>query len=544
VLTCIAGGRVIDPAQGRDRVGDVWMRDGRIVEAPPGGRADESYDATGKIVMAGAIDIHSHIAGFNVNTARLLLPEHHRASAPRPAHTPLSSAGWSTFETGCRFAEMGFTTVVEPAVPPHYALHAHLELADIPVIDKAALAVLGNDDFLLGLMRAGESDAAVRDYVAWTIQSSRSLGIKVVNAGGAAAFKANVREFSLDDVVPYYGVSSRAIVKTLQHAVHDLGVPHPLHVHCNNLGIAGNVETAIATIAAAEGLPLHLAHLQFYAYGKEGPRKFSSAAPRLAEAVNGAKNVTVDVGQVMFGQTVTVSLDVLRQFNARNGASPKKWVIFDGDANGGGIVPYNYRANDFYNAVQWAAGLELFLLIDDPGQVFFTTDHPNGAPFTTYPEIFALLMSRDLRAQWIAKLPADAMAVTTLPSITREYTLNEIAVMTRMAPARLLGLKDRGHLAAGAVADVAVYEDIADRATMFRGAALVFKDGDLVVRDGALTHYRFGRALTVEPGHDRAIDRRMKDYYDQRYGLSDDVFKVPDAAIGRPDAFERVPCLS
>ena len=78
--------------------------------------------------------------------------------------------------------------------------------------------------------------------------------------------------------MPYYGVTSRAIVKTLQRAVHELGVPHPLHVHCNNLGMAGNVETALATIAAAEGLPLHLAHLQFYGYGKEGARGFSSAA--------------------------------------------------------------------------------------------------------------------------------------------------------------------------------------------------------------------------------------------------------------------------
>ena len=56
------------------------------------------------------------------------------------------------------------------------------------------------------------------------------------------------------------------------------------------------------TIAAAEDLPLHLAHLQFYAYGEEGPQGFSSAAPKLAEAVNAAKTVTIDVGQAMFGR--------------------------------------------------------------------------------------------------------------------------------------------------------------------------------------------------------------------------------------------------
>ena len=543
VLTRIKGGHVIDPANGRDGIGDVWIREGRIIAEPPDGtRANDSYDATGKIVMAGAIDIHSHVAGSNVNTARLLLPELHcDASVPRP-QTPLANADWGTFQTGCRYAAMGFTTVVEPAVAPEYALHAHLELADIPIIDKAILSVLGNDDYLLNLMHSGEGPSAVRDYVAWTLATSRALGIKVINAGGAMAFKSNVRAFSLDDVVPLYGVSSRAIVKTLQRAVHELGVPHPLHVHCNNLGLAGSAETALATIAAAEGLPLHLAHLQFYGYGKEGERRFSSAAAQVAEAVNAAKDVTIDVGQVMFGQTVTISSDVLRQFNARNQASPKKWLIFDGNANGGGVVPYNYRAKDFYNAVQWCVGLELFLLIDDPSRVFFTTDHPNGAPFTTYPDIFALLMDRELRASGVETLPPQVKEVTTLSSIRREYSLNEIATMTRAAPAKLLGLADRGHLGPGAVADVAVYTEDADKAKMFRAASLVFKDGDLVVRDGQVTYYRWGRALTVAPGHDAAIARRMHDYYAHRYGLPVNVMAVPATAIGRPHPFEQVPC--
>jgi formylmethanofuran dehydrogenase subunit A len=543
MLTRIAGGRVIDPMHGRDEVADIWIRDDRIVAPPPAGaRADATFDAKGKIVMAGAIDVHSHIAGWSVNTARLLLPEQRERAAARPAQTPLATRGWSTSETGRLYAQMGFTTVVEPAVLPHYALHAHLELADIPIIDKAALAVLGNDDFLLGLMRAGESAAAVRDYVAWTLETTRGLGIKVINAGGSAAFRQNVRQFSLDDVVPGYGVSSRQIVKTLQRAVHALGIAHPLHVHCNNLGMAGNVETALATIAAAEDLPMHFAHLQFYGYGRAGDRGFSSDAARLAEAVNAAKNVTVDVGQVMFGETVTISLDLLRQFNARHRARPNKWTILDGDANGAGIVPYEYRSSDFYNAVQWAVGLELFLLIDDPWRVFFTTDHPNGAPFTTYPEIFALLMDRDLRARRIAELPPAAMAVTTLPAITREYSLVEIATMTRAAPARLLGLSDRGHLGPDALADIAVYNDERDRARMFRAAALVFKNGALVVRDGEVTQEHWGRALMVEPERDRAIDRRMARYYEERYGLSDAYIKVPAHAIARPQPFERVPC--
>jgi formylmethanofuran dehydrogenase subunit A len=541
MLTRIAGGEIIDPVNGLSGKGDLWIKDEEIVDAPPGGQADRTIDASGCIVMAGAIDIHSHIGGGNVNTARLLLPEQHRAHLPRPAATPLSNAGWSTFETGCLYAKMGFTTVVEPAMSPGSALHTHLELADIPIIDKATLTILGNDDFLLTMLRQGASSQMIEDYVAWTVGSSRSLGVKVINAGAAAAFKENVRTFSLDDVVPSYGVSSRQIVKALQSAVDKLGIPHPLHVHCNNLGVAGAADTAAATIKAAEGVPLHLAHLQFYGYGKEGKRKFSSAAARLAELVNASPEVTIDVGQVMFGHTVTISSDVLRQFSARATAHPRKTVIFDGDGNGGGIVPYRYRP-DYYGTLQWAVGLELFLLITDPWRVFLTTDHPNGAPFTVYPQLFELLMRREARSEMAAGLSKSALALSTLASIEREYTFEDIAVMTRAAPARLLGLRDRGHLGKGAIADVAVYRKGANIAKMLGRAALVFKNGDLVVKDGEITHYRWGRALRLNPPPDSAMVRRLEEYHQSRYGLSLDWFTFPDTAIAREAPFGEVPC--
>jgi formylmethanofuran dehydrogenase subunit A len=542
MLILLKGGRIVDPVNRRDEVADLWIENDRIIAPPLGKQPDDVHDVSGKIVMAGAIDIHSHIAGGNVNSARLLLPEKHQNFLPYPAALPLSTAKWSTFETGTLYASMGFTTVIEPAIVPHQALQAHLELADIPIIDKGILTVLGNDDFLLSLLRDGESPAAVADYVASAIAASNGLGVKCINAGGAAAFKYNARAFGLDDTVPFYGLSSRQIVEALQRAVEDCKIPHPLHLHANNLGIPGNVATALATIEAARGERLHLAHLQFYSYGVEGDRGFSSAAAELAAAVNAAPNVTIDVGQVMFRQTVTISADVLRQFNGSAMASPRKSIIHDGDGNGGGIVPYLYRENDFANAVQWACGLELFLLITDPWRVFFTTDHPNGAPFTTYPEIFALIMSRDARAEAIARLPQDAAAMTTLPSIAREYTFGEIAIMTRAAPAKLLGLKDRGHLGEGALADIAVYSPGADIAKMFRFAHLVFKDGDLVVRDGRVSHYRWGKALKVNPGYDKAIDRRLATHYDHHFGASRDLFSIKEHLLPRTEAFREVRC--
>jgi formylmethanofuran dehydrogenase subunit A len=541
----LKGGHVIDPKNSRDAVGDVWIDGERIVEAPENGRASQTYDLTGKIVMAGGIDIHSHIASANVNTARLMLPERH-GPAPLSADMALDTSALSTFDNGVLYAQMGYTLVVDPAVNPSDALHAHIELALTPMVDRGMLLVLGNEDFLLGMLRDREGDDAVQDYVAAVLHAGWGLGAKVVNAGGTAAFKSNVRAFSLDDEVPEYGVSSRAIVVALQAAVHALGVPHPLHVHCNNLGLPGSADTAEATMNAAGDLPMHLAHLQFYGYGTEGKRGFSSAAAKLAQQVNATPNVTIDVGQVMFGPTVTVSSDTLRQFERRRFAKPKKWTVWDGEGNGGGIIPIVYGERDFVNALQWAIGLELFLLIDDPWQVYFTTDHPNGAPFTRYPEILHLLMDADERARWLERLPKSAVESTTLGGLKREYSLTEIAAMTRAAPARLLGLSDRGHLGPGALADIAVYEDRADRTAMFRRAHLVFKSGELVVRDGAVTHVRWGRTLGVHPAAPRRMRTRLSGYVEELYGYPIERLDVREAAVataaGLGSVFEEAPC--
>jgi len=485
---------------------------------------------------------HTHVAGGNVNSARLLLPDQHRASRARIPGLGLSTAKWSTYDTGRRYAEMGFTTVVEPAVAPLGALQAHMELADIPILDTAGLAVLGNEEFLLGLLRDRAGGQAIEDYVAWTLETTRCLGIKTVNPGGAEAFRENVRAFSLDDVVPAYGVTSRDIFKALQHALVKLKVPHPLHLHCNNLGLPGNVTSILDTIEAAEGLPLHLAHIQFYSYGKEGKRGFSSAAGPLAEAVNKHENITVDIGQVMFGQTVTISADVLHQFRSHKIANPKKWIVWDGDGNGGGIVPYHYSQKNYYSAVQWAAGLELFLLIDNPWRCFFTTDHPNGAPFTTYPKLFHLLMDASERSKWLGSLPQGAVKQSILPGLKRELGFEEIAIMTRAAPARLLGYSDRGHLAPGGLADIAVYTDRANRTEMFSAATYVFRRGEMVVRDGVACAYVNGRTHHIRPGYDKSVAKRVQDHIGHRYGMPVERYRVPETLMGRRDVFEELPC--
>ncbi len=537
MLIKLRGGTVYDPMEGvNGKKLDLFVRDGRMVRKPaPEERIDVEYDLDDLVVMAGAIDLHTHIGGGKVNIARMLLPEDHRdAQVDRTALTRSGSgrAAPSTQITGYRYAEMGYTACFEPAMLPANARQAHLEMGDTPLIDKGAYAMLGSDDFYLRLLAGKAGQSVINDYVAWTLEATQAIGVKVVNPGGISAFKFNQRRLELDEHSAHYGVTPRQVLQSLAQAVHDLGIQHPLHVHGCNLGVPGNAATTLATIDGIEGLPIHLTHVQFHAYGDEGDRKFSSAAARIAEAVNGNPNVTIDVGQIMFGQTVTASGDTMAQHRNRHHASPAKWVCMDIECDAGcGVVPFRYRDRNFVNALQWAIGLELFLLVRDPWRVFLTTDHPNGAPFTSYPHLIRLLMDRSFRNDALAAINPEAAQLSALGAITREYTLYDIATMTRAAPAHILGLRDRGQLGTGAAADITVYRPHSDKERMFSRPEYVFKDGELIVREGRVVKVTHGRTHTVRPEYDRGIERRLRAYFDRYHTVRLGNFRISDQEV-------------
>jgi len=203
MLIKLTGGTVYDPASGvAGQQQDIYIQDGRIIKAPSEAQPDKEYDLKGKVVMSGAIDMHTHIGGGKGNIARTLLPEDHRQDPVARTHICRSGCGHampSTFVTGYRYAEMGYTTGFEPALLPINARQAHMEMGDIPILDKGGYVMLGSDDFLLRMLAANKDQKAINDYVAWTINSAKAIGIKVVNPGGINAFKFNQRKLDLDE---------------------------------------------------------------------------------------------------------------------------------------------------------------------------------------------------------------------------------------------------------------------------------------------------------------------------------------------------------
>jgi len=512
----IRNGFVYDPINGVDgEKMDIAVKDGKIVEKVNERKA-KKIDTSGMIVMPGGVDIHCHIAGSEVNSGRLLRPEDHFRDFERKTAITRSGVGYSipsTFTTGYRYSRMGYTTIMNPSMPPLEAKHTHEELSDTPIVDKASYPLLGDWWFTLEYLRDGKIEECAR-HVAWMITSTKGYAIKIVNPGGLEAwgFGGNVK--SLDDQIPYFCITPREILRGLCKVNRLLNLPHTIHVHTNNLGKPGNYLTALETMKCVEDLAsdnkpaIHITHCQFSAFKGSDWRTLESGAEEIANYVNAHSHVTLDMGQVIFTDTTTMTADGPFQYTLYE-LSGNKWVNHDVETEtSAGIVPFHYRRKSYVHAIQWSIGLELALLIKDPWKIFLTTDHPNGGPFTSYPKIIAWLMSRKAREAALKRINPRARSRSLLPSINRELSFKEIAVMTRAGQAKALGLKNKGHLGLGADADIAIYNlnpETIDPSRKFRTvrkafkkAAYTIKNGKIVAKNGEIVKHLEGATMWLD----------------------------------------------
>ncbi|MGE0755409.1 MAG: formylmethanofuran dehydrogenase subunit A [Pirellulaceae bacterium] len=545
----IAGGYVYDPRHGIDgQVQDVWIQDGRIVPPPstPAVRPDRVLNAAGLVVMPGGIDMHCHIAGPKVNSGRKLRPEEKRGTQP-VLRGPITRSGtWgsvpSTFATAYKYAGLGYTTAFDAAVPPLAARHAHEEFHDTPCLDKGFYVLMGNNHYVLRALHDRDPDR-LRHFVAWLLAAAKGYAVKLVNPGGVEVWKqraaGNVR--SLDDRVEPFGVTPREIVAGLARAADELALPHAVHIHANQLGLPGNWRTTLATMEALEGHRGHLTHIQFHSYGggDEDEQTFCSRVAPLADYVNRHPQITVDVGQVLFGETTSMTGDGPLGYYLQQ-VYGSKWFSADVEMEAGcGIAPIVYRNRSLVHAWQWAVGLEWYLLVEDPWQVAMSTDHPNGASFLAYPQIIRLLMDRAYRQEMLSQVHPQVREQSLLKDLQREYTLREIAIITRAGPARMLGLHQKGHLGVGADADVTIYTPHEDKQRMFELPRYVIKGGRLLVENGEIRAVENGKTWYVAPEYDTERQSDIARWFGDCYSVRFRNYPVADEEV--PGA-EQVAC--
>lgn len=558
----IKNGFVIDPTRNiNGDVTDIAIKDGQIVESV--GSNAKVIDASGKVVMAGGVDIHAHVAGPKVNVGRLMRPEDKLFKSPHAQKNYRMESGFSipsTFKTGYDYARMGYAFVMEAAMPPLHSPHVHEEIHDTPIIDQAALPVFANNWFVFEYLRNGEIENTAA-YIAWLLKATKGYGIKVVNPGGTAAWAWGLNCLTLNDPVPYFDITPAEIITGLMKTNEYLGLPHSMHIHQNDLGNPGNYEITLESLRLAEGVAaknnfgrdtvMHSTHIQFHSYGGDSWGTFESKAREVMDYVNKQKNISIDLGCVTLDETTTMTADGPFEHHITN-LNHLKWANTDVEVEtAAGVVPYVYDKNIKVSGIQWAIGLEMGLYAADPMRTFITTDHPNAGPFTRYPRIIKWLMSKQAREETLEsfKYTDKVIDATNIHSIDRELSLFEIAQMTRAGPAKALGLSSMfGGLGVGMDANVGIFDlNVKDMPSdpeaienAFARACWFIKSGEIIVKDGDIVSHGNKRTIWVKPNvaENPQVIRDIQDKFLKDYTVGSDTYQVRDYLAPNPYVIE------
>ncbi|HQE96681.1 MAG TPA: formylmethanofuran dehydrogenase subunit A [Methanothrix sp.] len=571
----IRNGSVFDPLNeiNGDKK-DIFIREGKVVSALGSAEQKDALiiDARGKTVMPGGVDSHSHVAGTKVNAGRLMRPEDHYKSVRAKTSITHSGSGYtvpSVYKQGYDYAAMGYTTVFEAAMPPLEARHTHEEMRATPILDMGAYMVLGNNWFIMRYLKEGDIEKAAA-YTSWMLRTHKGYGIKCVNPAGVENWGWAKNVSGLDQPNIHFEVTPRELIRGLAEVNEMLGLPMSLHLHANNLGHPGNWETARDSLMITSGMEprnksqlewgetresarrrqtVYLAHAQFSAYGGTSWRDFCSGAADLAKYINQVDDVVIDSGSVPFGPATTMTGDGPAQHDLYM-ITGQKWSNTDVELEcGSGVLPLVYMKSSPVHSVQWAIGLEVMLLIDDPWKTIMTTDHPNGGIFTQYPQLLTWLMSKKARDDTAKECHKWAYDKSTLGGVDRELSLYEMAIVTRANPARTIGMAYRkGHLGAGADGDVTIFDidpanlnpnDSAALTAKLARPEYTIKDGRIVACQGEIVSVPEGRRFYCQPYMDEDLEKDMlkdvKDWF-KYYTVGFANYPVPDKYLKNPVA--------
>ncbi len=414
----IRNGTVYDPKNGLEgEKMDIFVAEGKIVDEI---KPDAIIDATDKTVMAGGIDVHSHVATYGLNLARFTF-------------------GFPTVGAiGHAYARMGYTHVNEPLMTLNTASYVHHELSSIPLVDTSALLVLSLYDIDKEI-REGDK-ASVKSALPLLLDLTKSIGIKIYDIRVRYAKKGFF----------YRGID---VTKCLKFFYDLYKAPKVL------------LRTYPELLDEDTDL-LRGFHMALIGSGIDDDARYEAAIEILK------KGGAVDLGIVSPYQDEAVNMRI------GYGAATEKFMSMDIGLEQPLIISeVDEKREGNTKSLRFALDALEYL----PSSIIsFSTDSPSGCLFSSYPKLFAWLLSRGNRKE----LMPDA-----------EYSLYELAQITRTNPARQLGLENKGHLGIGADADIAIYDldentDGWELEKRLGNCSFLLKGGETIIREGKLNKER------------------------------------------------------
>lgn len=452
--TCIKNGAVYDPANGIEgEKMDIFIADGKIVDEI---KPEKIIDATDKTVMAGGIDVHSHVATYGLNLTRFTF-------------------GFPTLEEiGYTYARMGYTHVNEPLMTLNTARYVHHELSSIPVLDTSAFLVLSLYDIEKEI-REGDKES-VKDVILFLLDLTKSISVKIYDAGVRYAKKGFF----------YRDIDEKRCLNFFYEIIKSGEVPKiQLRTYPELLDEDTDVLSAFG-----------LAHI---ASGIDNDGRYEAAREVLK------KEGAVDLGIFSTSQNENINMRIGYDVPAE----VENFISVDIGLEKPLIFSKSNEKRE-EDKVLWSIRFALEALeYLKSCSISFSTDSPNGCLFYSYPKIFAGLLSRGNRKE---------LTNEALPDV--EYSLYELAGITRTNPARQLGLKSKGHLGIGADADIAIYDigentDGRELEKRLSCCEYLLRGGEVVIYEGRLNSDSDGRAgkktLYFEAKGKKEDDENMKE---------------------------------
>jgi len=430
----LKNGTVYDPVNGVDgEKMDIFIADGKIVdEIKP--EPEEIIDATDKTVMPCGIDVHSHVATYGLNLTRFTF------RFPTLA------------EIGYTYAKMGYTHVNEPLMTLNTASYVHHELSSIPVVDTSAFLVLSLYDIDKEI-REGDKES-VKNVILFLLDLTKSISVKIYDAGVRYTKKGFF----------YRDIDEKRCLKLFYEIIKS-GEGNLPKIQLRTYPELLDEDTDVLSAFC-------LAHI---ASGIDNDGRYEAAREVLK------KGGAVDLGIFSPSQNEAINMGIGYDVPADERGIENNFISVDIGLEKPLIfskVEEKKRVDEkAYYSIRFALEAVEYL---KSCCISFSTDSPNGCLFSAYPEIFAGLLSSGNRKE---------LTNNELPDV--EYSLYELAEITRTNPARQLGLKNKGHLSIGADADVAIYDigkntDGKELEKRLRCCEYLLKGGEVVIYEGKL----------------------------------------------------------
>jgi len=444
----ICGGVVVDPANGLHERGDVAIDGYQIValgsdiHAGPG---TEVIDADGAWVLPGLVDPHVHVSSK---------PQGYRMMARAGVTCALDTSGRpKEIIKGMLEAGAGLTMgVLYPLIPG--------ETVKTPDPGQGEIA----------------------DVISRAVKNG-ALGVKVL--GG------------------HIPLSPDATARVIQVA-HEQGVW--CAVHAGSLATGSNIEGLEELVMLAEGLPIHIAHVNSYCRGQVTGNPVEEASRALKALSQAPAAFSESYLSLLNGTDAFMQDGIPRSHVTRTcleaGGYPATEAGMEQAIAEGWTQIHGVRDDEIV-LLSPPEGLKYYRARESQVYVSFAVNSPGAA--------IALALAQTNGSFAIPALGTDGGGIprnTTLQqglALVRfgALSLDDLVVKACLNPARMLGLTGKGQLGAGADADVIVVNPATGRAEW------VIANGQIVVREGRVVGHG-GRMFTTSAGQKSITEQGME----------------------------------